>query len=108
MWRPEGTVIRDGGFRRAYSILDSMPGWTHVTLIDRHPSHVLVRESLRVVEYHLPSWHATTQGPVQRAAGYLEAFLAFTSLMWLGLKELHRQRDAIVYVPTSEIPWVTA
>jgi glycosyltransferase involved in cell wall biosynthesis len=66
------------------------------------------REGVRVVEYRLPDWHASTRGSTQRVAGFLEAILTFNALMWLGLRELYRERHAIVYVPTSEIPWVTA
>src|SRR3984893_19542515 len=38
MWRPEGRVLRDGGFRRAYAILERLSSHVHVSIIDRHPS----------------------------------------------------------------------
>ena len=37
----------------------------------------------------------------------LEVLLAFGILLMLGGQQLLKDRDAIVYVPTSEIPWVT-
>ena len=107
MWRPEGRVLRDGGFRRAYAILERLSSHVDVSVIDRHPSPLSKNSRFRVVEYRVPRWITTAKTKFRRIGGAAEALYAASILLLLGGIELQR-RDATVYVPNSELPWLTA
>jgi glycosyltransferase involved in cell wall biosynthesis len=108
LWRPSGSVVRDGGFRRTYSILESLPSGSRLTLLDRHPTLISDEGRCRVVEYRLPRWLIAWRDTGSNVAGFVEAVFVFILLVVLGAKELYGQVNRVVYVPTSEIPWVTA
>lgn len=107
LWRPSGSIIRDGGFRRTYAILESLPDNVAVTLVDRDPSPMRASNRYRVIEYVIPKWIHLLAGRGVTLVGLLEAVVAFSLLLLRGGQALYRSRSGIVYVPTSEIPWVT-
>jgi len=107
LWRPNGGVIRDGGFRRTYAILESIRGDVDLTLVDRYPSFLQPSGRIRVIEYRIPQWISRLEDRGFALAGALEAGVAFGLLLVRGGQELRRARHRVLYVPTSEIPWVT-
>lgn len=106
LWRPSGAVIRDGGFRRTYSILKAWPPDLPVTVVDRYPT-MCTDGRFRVIEYQIPKPLAALSDKGVRLARALEVLVAFSFLLVLGSQVLYGTRLATVYVPTSEIPWVT-
>jgi glycosyltransferase involved in cell wall biosynthesis len=76
-------------------------------VVDRHPSPLRTNQRRRVVEYRIPTWVGLLEVRGQAIAGFIEALVAFISLLICGGMELRRTKRTTVYVPTSEIPWVT-
>jgi glycosyltransferase involved in cell wall biosynthesis len=106
IWRPAGDVIRDGGFKRTYAILEGLPPSVPIVVIDRHPSPLRPEEGRRVREYRIPGWAGSGIWPFHLGRPF-EALAAFFAILVLGGREMANEPRAILYVPTSEIPWVT-
>jgi glycosyltransferase involved in cell wall biosynthesis len=107
LWRPSGSVLRDGGFRRTYSILNWVSESAYVVLIDRAPSPVSFRGHGRVIEYHVPRILSRLEPRVYPLARVMELAIVMGQLLRLGRTELRRNPHPIIYVPTSELWWVS-
>ena len=107
MWRPAGEVVRDGGFRRAYEIFDHFPNDVRLTMIDRRPSLLHPRPNFRLSEYDIPSWIGLLGKRAGLLGGLIEVLWVVGLLLIQGSREIKRSRDSVLYVPASEIPWLT-
>jgi len=84
-----------------------MPADAPITVIDRHPSPLRSGYGFRIVEYRIPPALSFLHDKGIPFSGVLEALLTFCLLLLHGAREVHRSAEAIIYVPTSEIPWTT-
>jgi glycosyltransferase involved in cell wall biosynthesis len=107
IWRPAGDVVRDGGLVRTYEILQSLPEGVVFTVVDRFPSPIRGSRRLRIVEYRIPRWTETLRSGKLPLAGLIEVLVTLSIMVASGARELQRTNTATVYVPTSEVPWVT-
>jgi glycosyltransferase involved in cell wall biosynthesis len=88
-------------------VLQSMKPDDDVVVVDRRISPARQDSSIQVVEYGIPRWLVLLHQAGVPFAGAAEALLSFSAITIRGALELIRSPAAVIYVPTSEIPWVT-